>query len=110
MSTWLDWKVILVTALVQIVGYGMYNLVGGTQFEEQSLAVYEQYQTDEGYDIFLVYYDDRDELGGVEQLLNEFREKYPNYEILDYQVVLKVRMDRVYEVLVIYARQKDGEE
>jgi len=44
----------------------MYNLVGGTQFEEQSLAVYEQYQTDEGYDIFLVYYDDRDELGGVE--------------------------------------------
>ena len=110
MFDWLNWKVLLVTVLVQLIGYGTYNLLNGAQFEAQPMAIYEQYKSDEGYDIFLVYFDDKDHLGNISDLLDAFKLRYPDYEILDHQVVLKVRMDRVYEVLVIYARQKDGEE
>ena len=106
---WLDWKVILTTVLVQLIGYGTFYLVSGTQLEQQPMAVYEQYQSDDGYDIFLVYFDDREKLGDVKELIAEFEERYPDYEILQTHVALKIRLDKVYEVLVIYAR-KVGDE
>lgn len=101
-----NWRVVFVVILASVIGYVTFNVVGGYTFEAQPQQVYEQYQSDEGVDIFLVYYADKDEIVDPQALLDEFSQEFPDYKIIKWVKVVKVRLERTYEVLVIYGQKR----
>lgn len=107
-----NWKIILVSVLVAQIGAGAI-LLGFPNFTPQDDRVIDQYQNEiQDYgkvDVFMIYYDDKDEIVVEDEILY-FKEQYPNYEILEYEKSVKVKEDRIYEVLVIYARMKGDEQ
>lgn len=100
-----NWQILLVTVLVQLLGYFVYSMVG-MPFEKQGVVVLEQYNSSQEMDVFLLYYTDKDRIEDISVALNEFQKQYPEYVIVQYQKVVKTRLNRTFEVLVIYAQPK----
>ena len=106
-------KVIMVQVVIAVVG-SLVAFVGLPEFEPQDNIVMEQYQqeTDEQYgivNVFLLYYNDKDTID-IDTELKWFKSKYPKYIIVDYEKTIRVREERTYEVLIIYAKKEDDSE
>ena len=100
-------RILIAVILTTLIGFVAVNLLNQPTFQPQDDKVLEQYIGEvEEYgtvDIFIIYYTDVDEID-VEKEIQFFKEEFPYYEILEYEKQVKVKTDRVYEVLIIYAR------
>lgn len=104
MSTTLRVVIIIITLLVLPITMTWYN------YKPQDSYVFEQYLDElngETIDVFQIFDTEKDIID-IDLSLNLFKEQYPNYTIIEYKKIIKVRDDRAYETLVIFARRIDN--
>ena len=101
----LDWKYLLAIVLAQVIGFVVFQ-VGGMSFVQQDKQVFDRYESDQGYDVFMCYMDKIDD---PQKVLAEFQKAYPDYQVISWQVVVKVRQEQTFDVMVIFARSEQNE-